>query len=263
MSRLKIDLGLKETEQPASINAFLISIPNAIDSGSLSNITISMLPLGTALRLKIKASFTVLLIVLAFVFSTSANTCFSNSSLHISAFFSSILAFSNSTIALVVDSLACSPTLNNSPASFSNLEARSFACPASLFDSADSIKEKGRQDTSPAIPKINSNSNFFFNFLRLHSAEGNIFGLFGISRFNAQSASPQSATNTAKLQKISSQPQIGIDEIKDMDLWIFQFVAVQYLSESGHFDSYCFINRKNKFPVGGELVAMLLTTEPA
>src|SRR5439155_701082 len=50
ISRLKIDLGLKATEKPAAVNAFLMSFPKNTDPGSLSKQTISMLPFGIPAR---------------------------------------------------------------------------------------------------------------------------------------------------------------------------------------------------------------------
>lgn len=110
-SRFKIDRGLNETSQPSSDNAFLRSSPKVIEPGSLSNAIISIWPFGTLRRRKAISSFAFLLTVLTFVFSTSASTCFSSSSLPASAFSRSVLAFSNSSVALVVASLACSDAL--------------------------------------------------------------------------------------------------------------------------------------------------------
>ena len=104
---------------------------------------------------------------------------------------------------------------------YSVFAVRSFAWRASLYELADSASENGRQPTSPAIPIISNNSNFFFSFSRLHFTDVAPSELFGINLFNPQCDSPQSATSTAKLNKTSNQPQIGIDDKNDIGFWIF------------------------------------------
>ena len=108
-----------------------------------------------------------------------------------------------------------------SSASFSAIPARSFAWPASFSATAVPYKEKGRQHISPAIPIIKSHSQNFFSFLRFVSGGKSSPTLSGKTRLKITSVSPPSATNTATLNPMSNQPQVGIELKKDIGFWIF------------------------------------------
>ena len=107
----------------------------------------------------------------------------------------------------------------------SAIPAKILASPASLLNFEDSHSENGRHPTSPAIPKIRRNSNFFFSFSRLHLADVLPTELFGINHFKAQWDSPHSATNTTILNKISNHPQSGIEGINGIGFWVFAILC--------------------------------------
>ena len=197
ISKLKIDLGLNVTEKPAPINALFSANPNATDSGSLSNITISIPPFGTPARLVTKASLVFLLIVLVWVFETSANTCFSNSNLPVSAFSRSALAVSAASTACATDSLAFSPIVKSfelsariSSTCFSSRIASGIACASA----------KNSMHTPTATAVINCNS------LRLCSGACPLFAGF-LNRYHSP-AQPR-ATNPAARISQETQNQMG------------------------------------------------------
>ena len=102
----------------------------------------------------------------------------------------------------------------------SSLAVSSRATSAFLFRPDVSANENARHTNSPAIPTIKKNSHHFFNFLREYSLETRSLALSGINRFSAQSDSPQRDASTNNVNAISNQPQAGIEDKKDIGIWV-------------------------------------------
>ncbi len=94
------------------------------------------------------------------------------------------------------------------------------ALAASLFNSADSMSEGGKQPSSPRTPKIKIIPSLFFNFSRLHPIGIRSFSLSGAILRIAKGHSLNTPIKTNPVETISPQPQIGIDEKMDIGIWI-------------------------------------------